>query len=86
MQKARCNICGVPESCWVDGKCCRCGNRRHCDMTSDMVVEQRIFDWCDKHGMLYCGAISKDSVRSEVKKMLAAGKKIPKYIFQYVEG
>lgn len=85
MQKARCNLCGVSENQWVDGKCRCCGNGHYCDMTPDMIIEQRVFDWFNKHGLLYLGSVYKHIAQRKVREMLAAGQKVPKYIIQYIE-
>lgn len=52
MSIARCNICGIPESEWKNGRCYACGYGHYCDMTRDMIIDQRIYIWSDKHGQL----------------------------------
>ncbi len=83
MSIARCNICGIPEDKWKSGRCYECGNGRYCDMTPDMIIDQRIYTWCDKHDQIEYRSVNKDSLHNKVKKMLAEGKKVPRYIQQY---
>lgn len=83
MNRAKCNICGIPEAEWKDGKCYACGYDHYCDMTPDMIIEQRIYDWCDKHGLVEYRAVNKDTLHDRVKEMLVKGKKVPRYIQQY---
>lgn len=48
MEQPKCNICGVAQNEWVNGKCYACGKGHYCDMDADMIVEQRVYDWCAK--------------------------------------
>ena len=48
--KVKCNICGVPESKWSDGRCTLCG--KICDMTPDVVMDQRVYDYAQKKNLL----------------------------------
>lgn len=83
MSIARCNICGIPEDKWKSGRCYECGNGRYYDMTPDMIIDQRIYTWCDKHGQIEYRSVNKDALHDKVKEMLAEGKKVPRHIQQY---
>lgn len=80
----RCNTCGVPESDWEDGVCRAC-KRTHCDMTPDVIIEQRVYNWLLKHqlsgSMLYpCEVVQK------VEKVLQEGNMtVPQYVQRYIE-
>lgn len=80
----RCNTCGVPESNWEDGVCRAC-KRTHCEMTLDVIIEQRVYDWLLKHhlsgSMLYpCEVVQK------VEKVLQEGNMtVPQYVQRYIE-
>lgn len=45
-----CNVCGIPEEKWKDGKCAEC--KHQCDMTPSVIIEQRVYDYCASHWML----------------------------------
>lgn len=48
--KERVNVCGVPESEWIDGVCYRCGSR--CQMSEYGIVSKRAYDYADRHFLL----------------------------------
>lgn len=77
MSISRCNICGIPESEWKDGRCYACGYGHYCDMTPDMIIDQRINIWCDKHGQIEYRSVNKDSLHNKAKKCWQKAKKFP---------
>lgn len=86
MDQPRCNICGVPQNEWVNGKCVACGKGHYCDMEPNMIVEQRVYDWCSKNNLLDGGTIYKVNVRQKVEMMLNKGKVVPQYMQRYAFG
>ena len=75
---SRCNICGVPENRWEDGFCHEC--RHSCEMTPDMVISQRAFQYADKYGLLDNHASFNARVIRERLERIGRKKKIPKYL------
>lgn len=55
---SKCNYCGVPESQWVNGKCIAYGRGIYCDMREEDIIEQRVYDWFVRRGVVNNGAIS----------------------------
>lgn len=55
--RARCNVCGIPENQWENGFCSACGTV--CSMTPDVIIEQRVFDYAKKHNLLDYGTFHK---------------------------
>jgi len=86
MEQPKCNVCGVARNEWVNGKCYACGKGHYCDMDTDMIVEQRVYDWCSKNKLVMGGTIYKADVRQKVESMLEKGKPVPQYIQLYVFG
>ena len=75
---SRCNICGVPENRWEDGFCHEC--RHSCEMTPDVIISQRAFQYADKHGFLDTFAVfNTRTVREELER-IGRKKKVPKYL------
>lgn len=76
----KCNDCGVPESQWIDGKCVACGRGRYCDMREKDTIEQRVYDWFVRRGVVSNGAMlyRSEAVRY-VNRMKAAKATVPKY-------
>lgn len=74
----RCNTCGIPEDQWDDGFCRKC--HRTCEMTPDMVISQRAFQYADKHGLLDTFAMFNKMVVRERLERIGRKKKIPKYL------
>lgn len=81
----KCNYCGVPESQWVNGKCIACGRGTYCDMREDDIIEQRVYDWFAKKGVVNNGNMLyiSEAIRY-VERMMAAKATIPKYIQRFV--
>ena len=75
---SRCNICGVPEDQWENGLCNKCGHV--CEMTPDMIISQRAFQYADKHGLLDTHASFNAKVVREKLERIVRKKKIPKYL------
>lgn len=84
MEQPKCNVCGVAQNEWVNGKCYACGKGHYCDMDADMIVEQRVYDWCAKNNLLDGGTIYKANVRQKVEMMMNKGKAVPQYMQRYV--
>ena len=78
----RCNICGVPEDQWENGFCRKC--RGGCEMTSDVIVSQRVFQYADKHGLLNTFAQFEAKVVREKLERIGRKKKVPKYLREAV--
>ena len=76
--KDRGNICGVPESKWDNGICRVCGDNRYCEMTEDVIVEQRAYQYAEKHSLLDMGALNTTAARGKLEK-ICRKKKVPKY-------
>ena len=75
----KCNVCGVPESQWVNGTC-HC-LRSTCTMTPEVVIEQRVYDCAKRLGLLvgsefYIGTI--------YDRMIRKAYKMPKYFRQAI--
>lgn len=64
----KCNDCGVPESQWIDGKCVACGRRRYCDMREKDTIEQRVYDWFVRRGVVSNGGMK--AVKATVLKYI----------------
>ena len=75
----KCNVCGVPESEWVDGKC-HCA-RSVCDMTPEVVVEQRVYDCAKRLGLLVGDTFYRNTIYD---RMLRKSYKMPKYFRQAI--
>lgn len=83
MKQSLCNVCGVPEEEWRDGKCYACGRGRFCEMSDDMIVEQRVYSWLDKQHMLSGGSFVKGDVSVILQSWLRANRRVPKYVLSY---
>lgn len=85
--RLRCNLCGVPESQWVDNKCVACGNGKYCEMREEDIIDQRLYDWAVKQRILNCkGSVLYPTLfKHEVERLLDAGKKVPQYIIQFAK-
>ena len=75
---SRCNICGVPENRWEDGFCHEC--RHSCEMTPDVIISQRAFQYADKHGFLDTFAVFNTRTGREKLERIGRKKKVPKYL------
>lgn len=75
---SRCNICGVPENRWEDGFCHEC--RYSCEMTPDVIISQRAFQYADKHGFLDTFAVFNTRTVREKLERIGRKKKVPKYL------
>lgn len=75
---SRCNLCGVPEDRWEDGFCCEC--RHSCEMTPDMIISQRAFQYANKHGLLDTHASFNARAIREKLGRIGRKKKVPKYL------
>ena len=75
---SRCNICGVPENRWEDGFCHEC--RHSCEMTPDVIISQRAFQYADKHGFLDTFAVFNTRTVREKLERIGRKKKVPKYL------
>lgn len=82
---SKCNYCGVPESQWVNGKCIACGRGIYCDMREEDIIEQRVYDWFVRRGVVNNGAMlyRSEAVRY-VNNMIAAKATVPKYIHRFI--
>ncbi len=78
-----CNTCGVPESKWRNGCCWECG-RNHCEMTPDVTLEQRVYDWLQKQRVSGPNVYPRD-VAINIRIRLGTGKPVPRYVVKYVE-
>ena len=72
-----CNICGIPEAKFEDGICRACG-RSHCEMTADLLIEKRAYDYADKHRLLEYGSFNRTTIRWKLERFVRK-KKVPKY-------
>ena len=79
----RCNTCGVPESKWRNGRCWECG-RNHCEMTPDVTLEQRVYDWLQKQRVSGPNVYPRDVVIN-IRIRLGAGKPVPRMVKTYVD-
>lgn len=75
---SRCNLCGVPENRWEDGFCREC--RHSCEMTPDMIISQRAFQYANKHGLLDTHASFNARAIREKLGRIGRKKKVPKYL------
>lgn len=74
----RCNICGIPEDQWDNGFCRKCSHS--CEMTPDVVISQRAFQYAAKHGLLDTFAMFNARVVREKLERIGRKKKVPKYL------
>lgn len=75
---SRCNLCGVPEDRWEDGFCCEC--RHSCEMTPNMIISQRAFQYANKYGLLDTHtSFSARDIRGKLER-IGRKKKVPKYL------
>ena len=75
---SRCNLCGVPEDQWEDGFCRKC--RHSCEMTPNMIISQRAFQYANKYGLLDTHAsFSARDIRGKLER-IGRKKKVPKYL------
>ena len=72
--KERVNVCGVPESEWIDGVCYRCGSR--CQMSEYGIVSKRAYDYADRHFLLDSGYFWKEHIRIKLEQ-IGRKKKVP---------
>lgn len=79
----RCNTCGVPETKWHDGRCWECGNGRYCEMTPNVILEQRVYDWLQKHRVSGPNVYPRDIV-SSIRIRMGTGFPVPKYVVEYI--
>lgn len=84
------NVCGVPESEFdQDGWCRKCNC--NCEMTSDLMVDKKIFDFARRKGIIKSGRIG--SVDSMFSKNLFEAffcrdkeyEKAPQYVKRYLD-
>ena len=75
--KERVNVCGIPESEWVDGICYRCGSK--CQMSEYSIVSKRAYDYAKKNFLLDSGFFWKERIRIKLEQ-LGRKKKVPKYL------
>ena len=68
----RCNTCG-----W------ECGNGRYCEMTPNVILEQRVYDWLQKHRVSGPNVYPRDIV-SSIRIRMGTGKPVPKYVVEYI--
>lgn len=80
----RCNTCGVPEAKWHAGRCWECGNGRYCKMTPSVIMEQRVYDWLQKHRVCGPNVYPRDLVKS-IQIRVNAGRPVPKYMVEYIK-
>lgn len=75
---SRCNVCGIPEDQWDDGFCHEC--RHSCEMTAEVIVSQRAFQYAAKHGLLDSFAMfNARAIRGKLER-IGRKKKVPKYL------
>lgn len=74
----RCNICGIHEDQWENGFCRKC--RHSCEMTPDVIISQRAFQYADKHGLLDTFAVFNTRTVREKLERIGRKKKVPKYL------
>lgn len=80
-KKQRYNTCGIPEAGWKDGFCRACGHST-CEVTDDMIIDGRVYQYAEKHNLLYGGKFSPAYIREmlEQKRKL----RIPKYFCEAI--
>lgn len=79
-----CNYCGIPESQWKNRVCYHCEPRYHCDVRDEDIIEQRIYNWFVKRGVVNNGAtLYPNNILWYMN--LASTKNVPKYIQQFIE-
>lgn len=83
-KQALCNTCGVPETQWRDGRCWECGRGRYCEMVPSVILEQRVYDWLQKHN-ISGPTIYPHEVVSSIQSWVRAGRAVPKYVLSYVQ-
>ena len=79
----RYNICGVPESCWSEGKCV-C-DHSVCEMTEDVIVEGRVYDYARKHELTRGSIFCRRDILWEMSKK-KYHRKTPKYFRDAIAG
>lgn len=77
-----CNICGIPEHQWENGFCRKC--RHSCEMSPDVIISQRTFQYADKHGLLDTFAVFNARTVREKLERIGREKKVPKYLREAV--
>lgn len=76
-EQLRCNICGVPESQWEGGVCSACV-RCSCEVTDDLIIEERVYRYAEKHGLLNGDSFHPETARKRLERVMA-NKRGPKY-------
>lgn len=73
----RCNICGVPESKWENGVCSACV-RCSCEITDDLIIEERVYRYAEKHDLLNGDTFQPETARKRLEHVMA-NRRGPKY-------
>lgn len=89
MQKIRCNICGIAEENWINGKC---HGPLHCicDMTPEVILDDaRIYNWAAKSigpkAFIDGIMLNPDALIELARQKIDAGEKVPQYIRDFIE-
>lgn len=53
-------------------------------MTSNVILEQRVYDWLQKHRVSGPNVYPRDIV-TNIRIRMGAGKSVPKYVVAYIE-
>lgn len=84
-EQPRCNLCGIPEREWVDTMICTAcrllGTR--CHIEPEFIIEERVFKYADKHGLLDCRNFVAVTARKKLER-LPAKRRGPKYFLDAI--
>lgn len=76
------NTCGIPEDRWKDGFCRECGYSV-CEITNDMVIDGRVYQYAEKHNLLYGDKFSPAYIR-DVLAQKGHKLRIPRYFCEAI--
>ena len=81
-KKQRYNTCGIPEAGWKDGFCRECGHAV-CQVTEDMIINWRVYQYAEKHRLLIGDKFSPAYIR-EVLERKGRKLRVPKYFYEAI--
>lgn len=80
-----CNYCGVPEEKWQNNKCYACAPKHYCDVREEDIMEQRVYNWFAKRGVVNPGALLLISEATLYVDREASSRNVPQYIKKFVD-
>lgn len=83
-KQALCNYCGVPEEKWVNGVCYACSPKQHCNVREENIIEQKIYDWFVKKGVVNQGELLLVSEATLYVDQSVSYRNVPQYIKKFI--